>query len=61
MYKWLEKIFQDENAATSVEYVMLLALVAGLIIITIGIFGGLVRQLFLTTTTDFSAVGLPSK
>jgi Flp pilus assembly pilin Flp len=61
MYQWLEKIFQDENAATSVEYVALIALITGIIIFSIGIFGGLVTQLFQKTTTDFSAVGLPSK
>jgi pilus assembly protein Flp/PilA len=49
---WYATRAQDERGATAVEYGLLVALIAAVIVVTVGILGGKIEAAFTTITSN---------
>jgi Flp pilus assembly pilin Flp len=50
---WVKKLYQDDSGASAVEYGILLACIAIMIISAVAIFGSSVRSLFVKGNENF--------
>lgn len=60
MSKVLVRFLKDENGAAAVEYGLLVAAIAAIIIITVFTLGGYVESAFQTTCNAFGSASSPS-
>jgi pilus assembly protein Flp/PilA len=51
MTKFLKNLWQDESGATAVEYGLMVALIAAVIVTIVGVLGGQVNTAFNTVST----------
>lgn len=53
LYVWLQTLRDEERGATAVEYGMLVALIAAVIVAIVVILGGQIRDAFTTVSNSF--------
>jgi pilus assembly protein Flp/PilA len=51
---WIKNFFQDDTGASAVEYGLLVAWIAVVIVISVAVFGGSVERLFVKGSTIFN-------
>jgi pilus assembly protein Flp/PilA len=51
---WIKNFFQDDAGASAVEYGLLVAWIAVVIVSSVGVFGGLVDRLFVKGSEIFN-------